>query len=132
MWLKLEEKGSRPIFRGIHKTSHIFYCFQVLKTVENLEFIQNIWNPIKRSWNFAWSFPVQVPGYVLVKHWIPFPMMLQKLFAWLISLMSLYEAAAKNVQVPRLYLSPRLIQVANWLATIVYKIFETNSSSHAK
>ena len=42
MWLKLEEKGSRPITKPKHQISLIFYCFQVLKSTENLKPVQNM------------------------------------------------------------------------------------------
>ena len=43
--LELEEKGSRPIFRPKRHILLIFYCFQMLKTIENLKPVQNTWAP---------------------------------------------------------------------------------------
>ena len=42
MWLKLEDKGSGPIFRPKRQISLNFYRFQVLKTINHLKPVKKI------------------------------------------------------------------------------------------
>ena len=42
MWLMLGEKRSKPIFRPKRHIPPIFYCFQILKAIENLNPVQNM------------------------------------------------------------------------------------------
>ena len=57
MRLKLEKEGSRPIIRPKRQISIIFNCFQVLKTIENLKAVQNIWTPYTLTLTFCMKCP---------------------------------------------------------------------------